>query len=377
MRPIRIIVLLSVLALIACSGSIQAQIIYGQPASGNSQITYTNWTITNDSGTESSISQFIFPVSGFVPLQDNLEMRFYAANTSHSAELAGQDNNLSGLSDIRLQFNKSFAADRYLLSLGINLPTGKKELNVDEEQTVMGMLAHNYLSFPIRRMGEGLGFNLLFGGATTKGNSRFGATATFQYYGKYTPFEGEGEYDPGEMFSLSVNADTKKEKVLYSASMVFSLYTDDKLEEKKTRKSATQFDILAGMEIPGDKSSFFGNVRLLFRGRNTNYDNEEIVNQLRLYGNEFVIGGGMRYRANKLWTIIPTVDLRMIGDNEFEDDENKVESSSIFGIGSSVSRAIGQNASARLGYKYYTGSADGGNFDISGYQITAGLMATF
>ncbi len=370
------------LCLIGFASPVDAQIVYGQPSSGSSTITFTSWTVGLDSGGENKLSQLVIPIGGFIPLQDNMELRFSAANSSQSAEIAGQDNSFSGLTDLRLQFNKSLSNDKYLVSFGVNLPTGKKELNTSEEIFVMGELAENYLSFPVRRLGEGFGFNMLFGGAMTNGSARFGATAMFQYNGKYKAYESEGDYDPGEMLSLSVSADKKSTKAVYSASAILTIYTDDKRDDKKVQKSSTQFDVLTGLQIPGEKTTIIGNIRFLLRGRNTGYalSTDEVDEQLRLYGNEVTLGGGLIYHSSKTWSFTPRVELRMIGANEFDenpDDEQAMESSSILAFGGTYAHKLGTDIDGSLGFKYYTGSANGGDIDLSGYQFTLGIKAAF
>ncbi|MEZ5360346.1 MAG: hypothetical protein R3F48_16135 [Candidatus Zixiibacteriota bacterium] len=380
MRPINLFLILSLVCLLGAVTVAEAQIIYGQPASGDLKITYTSWKYTNDADEETTISQFLIPIGGFIPLQDNMELRFQAANTTQKAEYGDTENKLSGLTDLRLQLNKSLSDDKYLLSLGLNLPTGKKELTTDDEVFVMAGLSENYLSFPVRLLGEGFGFNMLAGGAMTRGNSRLGGTVMFQYNGKYKAYENEGEYDPGEMFSVSVNADTKSEKALYSLSAVLTLYTDDKLNDNKIRKSSTQVDFLAGAQFPGEKLTFAGNARLLLRGRNTSYvpNTEEIEEQLRLYGNELTLAAALSYHPAKTWSFTPKAELRMIGGNEYESTSTRyMDASTIFGLGGSYARKLGEDINGTVGFKYYTGSADGGDYDLSGYQFTLGLQAAF
>lgn len=380
MRAIKLLPVLALVCLLGFSAAAQAQIVYGQPASGNMTITYTNWKVTPDSGSDITYSQFLIPVAGFIPLQDNMELRFQAANTSQSADIGDQDNSLSGLTDIRLQLNKSLSDDKYLLSFGLNLPTGKKELSTDEEIYVMAGLAENYLSFPVRRLGEGFGFNMLAGGATTNGNARLGGTIMLQYNGKYTAYEGEGEYDPGEMLSITLSGDTKSKSAVYSLNAVFTLFTDDKLDDQKIRKSSTQLDFLAGMQMPGEKTTLSGHARLLLRGRNTNYvpGTEEVSDQLRLYGNEFSLGAGLTYHPAKTWSFTSRAEIRIIGENEYEQTSTQyMDGSTIFALGGSYARQLGSELNGTVGFRYYTGSADGGDYDLSGYQFTVGIQAAF
>ncbi|MEE9443260.1 MAG: hypothetical protein V3V99_11415 [candidate division Zixibacteria bacterium] len=373
-----------ILAVIICAiliGNIQtasAQIVYGQSASVKARMTYTNWSVDYENGNSLTVNQFMIPVNGFLPLRDNWELRYHAASISGGVELNdGTENSLSGLGDLRLMVNHSLSDDRFLFSLGLNLPTGKKKLNLGEELIVMNLLSLNYLSFPVRRLGEGMGVNLLFGGAASNGVSRLGGTISYQYLGEYNPFDSLGDYDPGDMISLSANGDTKKGNTVFSASMTFSLFSADKADGQKLRKPSSQFEISTGFETHKPKYSYLGNVALLLRGRITNYDNnEEVFEQLRLYGNEFFINTALVYHPDKLWSFTPLVQLRVIGNNEFEDD-NKQGSSAIFGFGGEYARNIGEGVDFNTGVTYFTGDADGAKIKLSGFQITGGLIAAF
>jgi len=66
------------------------------------------------------------------------------------------------------------------------------------------------------------------------------------------------------------------------------------------------------------------------------------------------------------------IELRVIGADEYDFD-----GSTIFGLGGEITRNIGEGADLGVGFKYYTGSADGGDIDLSGYQLSANLRASF
>ena len=68
--------------------------------------------------------------------------------------------------------------------------------------------------------------------------------------------------------------------------------------------------------------------------------------------------------------------LEQVGENEYE-DENMSEGSTIFGFGGEYARNIGTGVDINLGLTYYTGSANGGNISLSGFQLTGGLVAAF
>ena len=370
-----IFTLLAGLTMITTS-SIYGQIIYGQPASGNVRPVYSYWSVEGDS-TKTDISQLMIPMTGFIPVQENMELRFFAANASNSADYDGTEYKLSGLTDLRLQMNTSLSDDRVLLSAGLNLPTGKKKLSHDEEQPVMSILTQNYLSFPLRRLGEGFGLNVLAGVATSTGKNRLGASVMYQLNGAYEAYEGDGDYTPGNMFSVSAGIDNSSDALGLKAEVIFTTFGTDQLEGRKVFKQSDQIELRGG-GIYGKKNySFEADMRYLIRGRNERYDAEETLDyRLKVYGNELAVTGRYAYHPDQKWSLAPSFELRFISGNEFE-DASKMGGAKNIGLGIDYGRTIGEGINAGLGFKYYTGSADDGNLDLSGFRLSASITTAF
>lgn len=354
---------------VAAPGTL-GQIIYGQPSAGDLQMVYSHWKMEDDGGT-TEINQFMIPVSGFVPLGDNFEGRFYIVNTSNKLDFSENDYSLNGLGDLRVQLSHSFSEDRLLASVGVSLPTGKKELNFSEEWIVLQNLSYNYLNLPVRRLGEGLGLNLLLGAATMWETVRVGGSVEFQYNGEYKPYESGDNYKPGNQFSIGLGADTKIGAVTYNSGITFTTYSDDKLEDVKTFRQSDQFDFRFGGAYDNGRYGFSSSLRYLVRSRNKRYNPDgSALEQLKAYGNEFVFNGRFTYHPQKEWYVAPVLDLRLIAANEYE-----LDNATVFGFGSDFGRNFGESISLTIGMKYYTGSSDGGNIDLTGYQLSAGLTA--
>lgn len=348
------------------------QIVYGQPTAGDLRVMYTHWSDESDSVTY-DVDQFAIPLVGFIPLQENLELHFYAASASTTLDAGGTDYDIAGFTDMRLQVNHSLVEDQVLVSLGVNLPTGKKTLSVSEERPVMEILTQNYLSFPIRRFGEGFGANVLVGLAAASGNARYGGTVSYQFNGPYEAYEGRGDYSPGNMLMASASADTRADAWTLGADVSFTTYAADKVEDRKVFDQSDQFDIHAGVRYDDETYAFHSDIRYLIRGRNTRYDvNEAVFDQLKFYGNEFYLSARFAYSPNKLWFFAPLADLRLIAGDEYG-----FGPSNTVGVGLEAGRTITEGLTFGAGFKYFMGSADDGNIDLSGYQATAGLLAAF
>lgn len=374
MRNFKIFILIIIGIILLVSPGF-TQIVFDQPSSGGGRMIYSHWSIEDKDGTK-KLNQFVIPVYGFVPIKDNLEARFSLSTVSSNLDSAGTDYKLSGLSDLRVQFNQSLADDRLLLSVGLNLPTGKKKLNLTDEWPIMEYLSRDYINVPVRKYGEGLGINLLTGYATQAGEMQLGATMSIGIEGAYKAYEtseGSDDYNPGDIFSLSVGADGPFKNWKVSSRISFTTYGTDKMDKKKIYRAGRQLALQFGAATDKGTYQIATNINYILRGRNTRYDSsEEINDQLQLYGNEFAWNSTVSFALADNYNIIPSLELRFVGANE--EDLGK---SHLFGLGSDLRRRFSDDIGANFGFKYYTGSADGGDIDLKGFQISLGLAAAF
>jgi hypothetical protein len=345
---------------------VHSQIMYGRPTSGDVHVLFSHWSLKGDTTRE--IDQFTVPFTGFVPIQDNLEMLVYLVSSSNTLTEADVDHSLSGLGDVRLQVNRSFSDDHFLASVGFNLPTGKKKLTLGEEMLVLEKLSQNYLSFPMRRFGEGFGFNVLIGGAQMMGALRCGAGVMYQYNGKYEPYQGSGDYDPGDFISVNGGADWQREKVTVFGDVIFTSYFKDKLNGAEVFKQSTQLDLRLGAGYDGPNYGVNGQIGYVLRGRNAFYNP---VRDERIFGNEFRANVNLTRRFEQGWSITPSGELKLVGPTD-----SGFGSCTIFGFGGSVGRTFGKQLALNIGGKYFLGNADDNAIDLSGFQLAAGLTAS-
>ncbi|MBE0567601.1 MAG: hypothetical protein IH621_16720 [Krumholzibacteria bacterium] len=350
----------------------RAQIIYGQPAQGEIDLVYAHWKLTLDED-EVTIDQFAVPVTAFLPLRENLEARVYVAQSNTTVSQLGQDFELNGLTDLRLQVNQSLAGDQVLLGLGVNLPTGKKGLSLDEEWVVMNYLSQTFLSFPVRRLGGGFGLNATLGGAKEVGDYRLGLTAGYDLAGAYEAYLDQGDYKPGNAFAVTLGAQREFGTRLLNADLTFTTSSDDKLDDTPVFSRGDELAFHAGLAGKAGAKGYRGDAYYRLRGRNTVYDPDGILlQQLKIYGNEFLLGGALDFHGAAGWAWGPRADLRLIAGNEFG-----FGSTSVVGLGGQVARALTPHLNLTLNLKYFTGSTHGGEIDLTGYQAWVAAGGTF
>lgn len=366
--------------LLASGGSALGQIVYGQPASGNTGFAFTSWKSSAE-GTDTTLTQFWIPVTGFVPLAENLEARFWVATANNKLKTDGQDVSLFGLGDFRMQLSKSLANDQLVAAVGLNLPTGKKKLARDSlnpinDGSVMERLARSYIDVPMRRYGEGFGFNAMLGAANSFDNISLGGGIRYEYIGKYDPYETLTDYDPGDMMTLYGGGDLQTDNAVWSLNLMFVTYMKDKLAGNTVFKQGAQFDMQFAGRFGPQERRFAFSADYLMRGRNARYDieNGDLIEQLKLYGNEFNLSAEYVYQWPSKWYLSPSASMKMIAANEAD---VPLDNSSVFGFGGAVGKQLSEQVTFELGLKYYTGSANGGAIDLTGFQLSGGLAASF
>ncbi|SYZ72880.1 exported hypothetical protein [Candidatus Zixiibacteriota bacterium] len=347
------------------------QIIYGQPSSAGLQMIYSSWTMKSN-GEESKLHQMMFPISGLAALGPGFEATVTLANSSNTLNFHQKDNTLNGLSDCRVQFSHSFYNDGVLLSGGLNLPVGKKKLTRVEEWSVLQRLSYDYFDFPMSRFGEGFGFNLLVGGATMLGTVRTGAGLMYEYTGTYQPYDTAGDYNPGDILSANAGADWRSGFSSFSLDGILTIYTTDKFNDVNSFKQAPQFDTRFGWIYSKRTWGLNAAIQYISRGHNKTYLSNSSPKELKIFGDEFIIGGGTMFRMAQKWSLAPSMEARFIAAND-----QPVGKSHVYTFGADLGRTIGRNSSAGMGIKLYTGKADADNIDLSGYQISAGINAGF
>jgi hypothetical protein len=264
--------------------------------------------------------------------------------------------------------------DQLLLSAGVNLPTGKRKLSLTEEQPIIELLAQSFLDFPMRRYGEGFGFNLLLGAARQFGEINASGGIMYELIGKYEPYENVNKYDPGDIISANVGAELPRGPMTWTANAVFSTFLTDKSNGTKVFKQGQQLNLQLAGRHASDKSQVDGLIGYLVRGRNERYDaaTEQVRERLKLYGNEFQAALKVGYDLSPDWHVAPSSSLRLIAGNE-ED----FGSSNVLAFGGALGRKLGEQFGLELGFKYLTGQADDDNIDLTGIQVISSLRASF
>lgn len=141
---------------------------------------------------------------------------------------------LSGLTDVKLRAVTRLEGDAVLLTAGINIPTGKRELS-QEELGALRVLGSPVLRFATPGYGNGPSGTLGLVLARRVGEWSLGFGAAAEMRGSYAPLDAAQfgfanlDLDPGEAFRISLGGDRLVGSGAMSLSASATIYTKDKL----------------------------------------------------------------------------------------------------------------------------------------------------
>jgi len=196
---------------------------------------YQRWTGRN-SGL--GFSEFSTILSAYLPLGRNASL-----NLSGGGAASGGDvSKMSGLTDFQIGGNYYLESINTVFSLGINAPTGKKELTHDQFVTSI-LFSEPLFNMQVPVWGQGLNINpgvsWVF---PVSDNVVLGLAAAYQYRGKYKPLENSGFYAPGGEVSASLGADYKINEISsLSADFMFTSYGTDKYNDAQVFASGNSY----------------------------------------------------------------------------------------------------------------------------------------
>lgn len=191
---------------------------------------FHSWSL----GDDMTMSQFTTIIALSQPIGNSSSLTLRASPSS----TGGDPTRLSGLTDMQVRATHALEEVRLVLSLGVNLPTGKTELTGEEFASSM-ILSSPALSWSAPGFGQGL--NLQPGvvwaipfGETVVGGLGF----AYHYKGAFKAIKEYEEFDPGDEIAATGGVDVQlAEATNVSADVLFSLYGADKLGSDEVFKA--------------------------------------------------------------------------------------------------------------------------------------------
>lgn len=214
------------------------QIIYAQidSRSGDRQSVlsispvFHSWSL----GDDISMSQFTAIIALTQPIGNSTSLTLRASPSS----TAGDPARLSGVTDMQVRATHALEEARLVLSLGVNIPTGKTELTGEEFASSM-ILSSPALTWSVPGFGQGLNLQPAVVWAIPFGEKFVGGLGfAYQYKGAFKAIKGYDEFDPGDEIAITGGVDVQlAEATNLSADVLFTMYGADKLGSDEVFKA--------------------------------------------------------------------------------------------------------------------------------------------
>lgn len=188
---------------------------------------------TIDAPTNVTISEFAVPIFVLVPITQSLSFDVgtsYARAQVEQTTGAKGTSTINGLTDTQVRANYVLGNDFVVLTAGVNIPTGKNEVPV-EQQLAAALIGNDFLAFPISNLGTGFGATGGIAMARPVGDWNFGGGVSVRRSAQYDPFSPSGgvllHYQPGNEIRARLGLDRAVGTGRVTLGVTYSSFGDD------------------------------------------------------------------------------------------------------------------------------------------------------
>jgi hypothetical protein len=191
------------------------------------QPVYEHWSIGSDS---ISLSQFSTAVDVHLPIGRSLNFHIKTAPLA----VTGDPEEVRGMNDTQLGLSYLLDKAHLVFNLGLNLPTGQRELTVDEFLTGL-MISNRVFAFQSPHLGQGLKVHpSVLWAIPLSRNVVAGLGAAYQYRAAFTPIAAFEDYDPGDEIQVLAGLDFRlAENSVLSMDVLYTHFSADKLGSRE------------------------------------------------------------------------------------------------------------------------------------------------
>ena len=332
---------------------------------GATGLSFQLWKADND-----KVHQFAIPITFIYPVSEKLRLTMVtspAASTYESYTTV----KLNGFSDSRFSGTYLFGEDKFMATFGINIPSGKNTLNIDEF-SVANVLALRALDFQVPILGQGLDISAGIVAAKRLGGFVVALGTGYLMRGPFEPIENAvAAYNPGDEITISLGIDravSRKNKLMFSAN--YTIYGEDTIEKTAVFKSGNKISLQGVAYFPGETMSFLFSAVNRIRRKNKVGSGDLIPERQNSNGNELEISATGYLKMNLQTTMRGVFEGKFYSNNAYN-----VAGASIGGFGAGLSTILTPSLSFDADLIIYAGTMNTGLEDINltGLKIFLGV----
>ena len=325
---------------------------------------YQSWRSDDGEG----VSELSTAAMVYIPLGLQASLGVTAGFASVSSNMY---THLSGLSDMQANLNYYAENLSTLISIGANLPTGKKELTIDEFTTSY-LISLNQYNFKIPNFGQGLNISPgLSWAIPVSDKMAAGLGISYQYRGPFKPFQGMvGEYDPGEELLITGGLDYRfNETTIFSADFIFLSYNKDKLDGADTYQSGKTYVV----NLQFHKYFGFDELRIFARYRSKSKNMIAIAGgflpeQEKTIPDQFALTG--QYRSKLTQSIYATV----LCEGRYYQKSSSIGETTVLAVGFTPEFPLSPKMKMPVSLKVLYATIKDGS-PLTGYEIGIGIIS--
>jgi hypothetical protein len=330
------------------------------------QQSYQSWRIEDgETGESYTIRQYSARMLSTVDVGDRFDVVVYTAGGFSDRRAANTDQ-VAGLADTKLKGFGHLWDGRILLSLGVNLPTGRTSLNDEEISAVRGV-SPTVLDFRMRRYGEGLDLDLGASVGLEVGSGwNVGGGIGFLGKGEYD-LDTRTKYEPGDEFSMILGADYRRHGLLVTFDAVYRFYGEDQFGDEGTFRDGSQIEFTTSASWQSKRIGAELSVRNIYK-YDSEFDPRTAGSDSRVSnGNNLWVAGAPVFRPSRVLVVRVPVEFTAI-----EQSQMQAGRAHTFGYGVGIDLKLRREITMELRAMRRTGSVDQGDIDLKGFD---GLVA--
>jgi hypothetical protein len=176
-----------------------------------------------------TISQLAIPVFVTMPFGSRFTMDVGTSYTHSTVRSDATESRISGLTDTQVRGNMTLGGDFIVLTLGLNLPTGRRSVTLDQFSAA-SRIGSDFLAFPISNMGTGFAATGGIAVARPVGDWALGFGAALRRSQEYEPFNIPNQslaFRPGNEYRIRAGADRAVGDGRLSLGLTYSAFGQD------------------------------------------------------------------------------------------------------------------------------------------------------
>ena len=244
-------------------------------------------------------SQIAIPMLAIVPITGSFSVDVATAFASTQSTVGSASSSLSGLTDTQVRGNYAFGSGNVVLTLGLNVPTGKSSLSGAEIAPAQAIGIDVY-TYPVSAYGSGLAGTLGVAVAGTAGDWELGAGASMRKSSEFQPVSASTvKFTPGDEYRVRVGGQRAMGEGRLGLGLIVSAFGTPKVSSATTLSTGARAVVQAVYTRPMGSNELFVALWNLYTGSGkqiaADADASNIVNLSLAYG---IHKGELTYEPN-------------------------------------------------------------------------------